>query len=143
MHVELRTQEEINQNVQGTLWHTMTKGTIAGLRDLTREGKAVYWYVGDYHKGQGDKRQRCHFTVSYGSDKPIGDYIPDLLREQRAKAEVEKRIQMELEADFPHNKCLEILRAGHAQKHKELKREFRRIWWWGRQFPPLKLPLQI
>ena len=34
MHVELGTQDECDRNVQGTLWHTMQKGTTVDLVDI-------------------------------------------------------------------------------------------------------------
>ena len=92
MHVELRTNDEYERNVPRTLCHTMQRGTTVDLTDIHRRGKGIAWFIGDLHKGQGEDKQKCHFTVSYGSDKPIGDYIPDLVRESRAKEEVEKRI---------------------------------------------------
>ena len=88
-HVELRTQDEYDRNIPATLWHTMQKGTSYELSDIHHMGEGIAWFVGDLHKGQGEERQRVHFTVSDGSGKPIENCIPDLVRESRAKEEIE------------------------------------------------------
>jgi len=124
-HVELRTQDEYDRGVPNTLWHTMKKHATYDLGAIRYVGKGLKGnarWVGNLHKGQGEKRRRVHFTVSYGSGKPIDPYIPkedddQYIRESRAEQEVAIRVEREEEKDFPLNKCLEILREGYAIQH--------------------------